>query len=31
MFVPAGVQHRFESFSSDLALWAVFVGDAGPA
>ena len=27
MFVPAGVEHGFESFSSDLALWVVFVGD----
>jgi len=27
MFVPAGVEHRFESFSSDLALWVVFVGE----
>ena len=31
MFVPAGVEHRFESFSSDLALWVVFVGDDGSA
>jgi len=30
MFVPAGVEHRFESFSKDLAVWVVFVGpDAG--
>jgi mannose-6-phosphate isomerase-like protein (cupin superfamily) len=31
MFVPAGVEHRFESFSSDLAVWVVFIGDAPPA
>jgi len=28
MFVPAGGEHRFESFSDDLAVWVVFVGDA---
>jgi mannose-6-phosphate isomerase-like protein (cupin superfamily) len=26
MFVPAGVEHRFESFSDDLAVWVIFVG-----
>jgi len=40
LFVPAGVVHRFEAFSDDLALWVFFygpeggevvVGDAGPA
>lgn len=24
LFVPAGIQHRFENFSDDLAAWAVF-------
>ena len=24
MFVPANVPHRFEDFSDDLAVWAVF-------
>lgn len=28
MFVPAGVEHRFETFSNDLAVWVVFVGEA---
>jgi len=27
MVVPAGVEHRFESFSDDLAVWVVFVGE----
>lgn len=31
MFVPAGVEHRFESFSDDLAVWVVFVGSKPPA
>lgn len=26
LYVPAGVPHRFEDFSSDLQLWAVFLG-----
>lgn len=26
IFVPAGVPHRFEDFSDDLQLWAVFFG-----
>lgn len=26
MFVPAGVEHRFVSFSDDLAVWVLFVG-----
>jgi mannose-6-phosphate isomerase-like protein (cupin superfamily) len=30
MFVPAGVEHRFESFSDDLAVWVVFVGEGQP-
>jgi mannose-6-phosphate isomerase-like protein (cupin superfamily) len=29
LFVPAGVEHRFEEFSSDLALWVVFYGPEG--
>jgi mannose-6-phosphate isomerase-like protein (cupin superfamily) len=30
MYVPAGVEHRFEEFSSDLALWVLFLGSADP-
>ena len=26
LFVPAGVAHRFERFSDDLAVWVVFCG-----
>jgi len=26
MFVPAGVEHRFEDFSDDFATWAMLVG-----
>lgn len=29
LFVPAGVTHRFESFSDDLAVWVVFYGPLG--
>lgn len=29
LFVPAGVVHRFEEFSSDLVLWVVFYGPQG--
>lgn len=29
LFVPAGVCHRFEEFSSDLALWVIFYGPEG--
>jgi mannose-6-phosphate isomerase-like protein (cupin superfamily) len=29
LFVPAGVVHRFEHFSSDLTLWVVFYGPPG--
>lgn len=29
LFVPAGVAHRFEDFSDDLALWVVFYGPEG--
>ena len=28
-FVPAGAEHRFESFSSDFVTWAVFWGPKG--
>ncbi len=26
LFVPAGVEHRFEQFTEDLAVWVVFFG-----
>lgn len=29
LFVPAGVVHRFEEFSSDLAVWVFFYGPEG--
>jgi len=29
LFVPAGVTHRFESFTDDLAVWVVFYGAEG--
>lgn len=29
LFVPAGVQHRFEDFSDDLSVWVVFYGPEG--
>jgi mannose-6-phosphate isomerase-like protein (cupin superfamily) len=29
LFVPAGVAHRFEAFSGDLALWVIFYGPEG--
>ena len=29
LFVPAGVHHHFEEFTSDLTTWAVFWGPAG--
>jgi mannose-6-phosphate isomerase-like protein (cupin superfamily) len=29
LFVPAGVTHRFESFTDDLAVWVVFYGPKG--
>jgi mannose-6-phosphate isomerase-like protein (cupin superfamily) len=29
MFVPAGVEHRFEQFSDDLAVWVVLYGPEG--
>ena len=29
LFVPAGVEHRFEEFTPDLALWVFFYGPEG--
>ncbi len=29
LFVPAGVVHRFEDFSDDLAMWVIFYGPEG--
>ena len=29
LFVPAGVEHRFESFTDDLVVWVIFYGPAG--
>jgi mannose-6-phosphate isomerase-like protein (cupin superfamily) len=29
LFVPAGVEHRFEQFSDDLAVWVIFYGPEG--
>lgn len=29
LFVPAGVEHRFEHFSEDFATWVIFYGPAG--
>jgi mannose-6-phosphate isomerase-like protein (cupin superfamily) len=29
LFVPAGVDHRFEDFSDDLSVWVVFYGPEG--
>jgi mannose-6-phosphate isomerase-like protein (cupin superfamily) len=29
LFVPAGVRHRFEEFTHDLAVWVVFYGPEG--
>jgi mannose-6-phosphate isomerase-like protein (cupin superfamily) len=29
LFVPAGVQHRFEHFSDNFATWVVFYGPQG--
>ena len=29
LFVPAGVEHRFEAFTDDLAVWVVFYGPEG--
>jgi len=29
LFVPAGVEHRFEAFGEDLVVWVVFFGPQG--
>ncbi len=29
LFVPAGVEHRFEDFTDDLATWVFFYGPTG--
>jgi mannose-6-phosphate isomerase-like protein (cupin superfamily) len=29
LFVPAGVEHRFENFSSDFCTWVMFYGPEG--
>jgi mannose-6-phosphate isomerase-like protein (cupin superfamily) len=29
LFVPAGVTHRFESFTDDLVVWVLFYGPEG--
>lgn len=29
LFVPAGVEHRFEEFTEDLVVWVVFYGPEG--
>jgi mannose-6-phosphate isomerase-like protein (cupin superfamily) len=29
LFVPAGVEHRFEEFTDDLTVWVVFYGPDG--
>jgi mannose-6-phosphate isomerase-like protein (cupin superfamily) len=29
LFVAAGVEHRFENFTSDFSTWVVFYGPAG--
>jgi mannose-6-phosphate isomerase-like protein (cupin superfamily) len=29
LFVPAGIHHRFENFTDDLAVWAIFWGPKG--
>ena len=29
LFVPAGVQHRFEDFKGNLAVWVIFYGPKG--
>lgn len=29
LFVPAGVEHRFEDFSDDFATWVIFYGPRG--
>ncbi len=29
LFVPAGVEHRFENFTDDLVVWVIFYGPEG--
>ena len=29
LFVPAGIEHRFEDFSDDFSTWVIFYGPAG--
>ena len=29
MFIAAGVEHRFEDFTDDLAVWVIFYGPTG--
>jgi len=29
LFVPAGVEHRFEDFTDDMIVWVVFYGPEG--
>jgi len=29
IFVPAGVEHRFESFTDDFTVWVIFYGAEG--
>ena len=29
LFVPAGMEHRFENFSEDFATWVIFYGQHG--
>ena len=29
LFVPAGIQHRFENFTDDFATWVIFYGKQG--
>ena len=29
LFVPAGVEHRFEDFTEDFAAWVIFYGPPG--
>ena len=29
LFVPAGVEHRFENFSEDFSTWVIFYGPKG--
>lgn len=29
LFVPAGMQHRFENFTDDFATWVIFYGQEG--